>query len=59
MTKIGFITIGVPNITGSFILNIPGPKDILPISFNCLLLAIKAIKNTKLKVRPDPPNLEA
>jgi PTS system cellobiose-specific IIC component len=53
----GFITIGVPNIIGSLILNNAGPNDNFPSSFKCALLAFNIINITRPSVPPDPPIL--
>lgn len=39
MNKIGFNTIGVPKITGSLMLNAPGPIDRRDTPRNCALFA--------------------
>ena len=53
--NIGFITIGSPNIIGSFILKQPGPIDNLPISFNCLLFENSNRSIANENVVPEPP----
>lgn len=55
--KYGFITIGNPNIIGSFILKHAAPTDILPTSLSCLLLEANASKKAKANVPPPPPRL--
>ena len=52
--KIGFITIGVPKITGSLILNKPGKNDKRPRLFRYVDLE-NIIKTTKESVVPAPP----
>jgi len=55
ISMMGFITIGIPNVIGSFILKIPGPIANLPNCFICWLLALITIASTKAKVAPLPP----
>ena len=50
----GFITIGVPKIIGSLMLNSAGPKANLPNALYCSDLAQKSIKITIPNVNPDP-----
>ena len=54
MNNTGFITIGAPKITGSFILKIPGTTESLPMDFIWAFLD-KAIAIASPIVAPDPP----
>lgn len=53
--NVPFNTIGNPNITGSFILNIPGTSDDFEIAFACLDLPIINVAITNPNVAPAPP----
>ena len=54
---IGFITIGVPNKIGSFILNTFGAIANLPNCLNCADFAKTTIQITKPRVCPEPAKL--
>ena len=54
MNNTGFITIGAPKITGSFILKIPGTTESLPIDFIWAFFE-SAIAIARPIVAPEPP----
>ena len=53
--KIGFSTIGNPNMTGSFILKIPGTIQVLDNAFEYFDRPNTIIANTSPNVAPEPP----
>ena len=53
--KIGFSTIGIPKITGSLILNIPGTIQVLANAFEYFDRPNTIIANTSPNVAPEPP----
>ena len=55
IAKIGFNIIGIPNITGSLILNILGPIDNLAICFISSRFPMIKIANSNPIVTPEPP----
>lgn len=54
---VGFIIIGVPNMIDSLILKMEVGKATLPIFFRCCDFALNAVKSTKAKVAPLPPQI--
>ena len=57
IARIGLSMIGMPKITGSLILNRPGPIDSLAISFISLRLVAIMTAISRPIVSPDPPML--
>ena len=57
MARIGLSMIGIPKITGSLILNSPGPIDSLAISFISLRLVAIITAISRPMVSPEPPML--
>jgi hypothetical protein len=57
MISMGFMTIGIPKMTGSLMLKMPAPIDNLPKFFACWLRALNSINTTNANVAPEPPVL--